>query len=560
MNIIIQGLNKKIVLNNNNYITEGGEGKIFGSNNLIFKILLDPKKLNITKINELSKINIDNVISPQNIVLTENNQAIGYTMKWIKNTVPICKLFTNDFRNRFSISPNVIIDLINRLCSDIDKIHKLGFVIVDGNELNYLIDINDFKTPYFIDVDSWQTKNFPATAIMPTIRDYHSKNFNDLSDWFTFAILACQLFIGIHPYKGRHPNFKMSDVINRMKSNVSIFNSEVSLPKATRDLSLIPDNYKQWLISVLEHGKRLPPPLIAGSIIVPIIKIENTLNSFITKLIKETETIILNYTNEIIKTENKLYYRRYEYPCNVNTDFVFSKKSLTPLKVEIENNKLKISYLNGIEIPSNFSCTDKTIINECLYIKNENNVLEVDFEEINDKLIPVVKSKWNILENSTTFFNGIIYQDVLGVPYFLIPYKNNLGKSACCIKQILELKNNKILEMKHELGVVFVIAYDQNEQGYKRFIFKFDDSYTNYKCIVTTDFDLHIPNFVVLDNNIVVSINPLEEVELFNRNIDNDKINILKDDGITFDMKLCKFGTSVFYRKNNKLFSLTMKK
>ena len=74
---------------------------------------------------------------------------------------------------------------------------------------NFLID-RDMQHVLFIDVDSYQTAGFPATAIMDSIRDRHSSTYSAGTDWFSFAILAFQMFVGVHPYRGKHATLAVS--------------------------------------------------------------------------------------------------------------------------------------------------------------------------------------------------------------------------------------------------------------------------------------------------------------------------------------------------------------
>jgi len=72
---------------------------------------------------------------------------------------------------------------------------------------------NNYKTPIFLDVDSYQTPSFHADALMESVRDplIQNNKFTELSDWYSFGIVVFQMYIGIHPFKGRHPNFKKNE-------------------------------------------------------------------------------------------------------------------------------------------------------------------------------------------------------------------------------------------------------------------------------------------------------------------------------------------------------------
>ena len=217
MEVFVENIGKVDLSENKDFKTQGGEGKIYIKNNVVYKIYIDyTKTIKKEKIKELSVLQHKNIIKPDNIIWTnqKKNKMIGYTMKYIENTEPLCKYFTNSFQNANNITSKNILELVYRLQETIHYIHTNKILIVDGNEFNYLVT-NKTQMPYFIDVDSYQTPSFPATAIMPSIRDWHTKGFNELSDWYSFAIIACQLFIGIHPYKGTHPNFSKKDLESR---------------------------------------------------------------------------------------------------------------------------------------------------------------------------------------------------------------------------------------------------------------------------------------------------------------------------------------------------------
>lgn len=561
MKVYIQNQSgQEINLTDRDYITEGGEGKIYGKDKFIYKLYSNPKKIIPTsKINELQLLNKSNILFPQSLILDKNKQPVGIVMLWIKNSVPICKLFTNDYRKRFNIKPQTILDLVNNMVNDIHYIHTKNCLIVDGNEMNYLVDSSTYNIPYFIDVDSYQTKSFPATAITPSIQDFHSKNFSELTDWFSFAIIAFQLFIGIHPYKGNHPKYKKFELEKRMKDNVSVFNSSISLPASVRDFSYIPDNYRIWFETLFEKGKRELPPTIIGRIKISIAtKIIKSSNSFDLTIILETDSDIIKYYSGVSLDNNYAYYNKLKIPCNNETDIIFDKLTNNPIFVNIVNNKLEIKDNKQNIIPCNIQAINKVIINNMLFVFNGTSIIEVDIDEINNKQIVLVKAKWEVLPNSTKLFDGIIYQDILGVPYFMIPYKNVQGKTCCFIGEIKELKKYRIIEVKHDLGIIIVIGYKNNK--YSRFIIKFDKYYSQYNCSEEHNINYYIPNFVTLDNGIVVSINQDESVEIFSSRLDKNDIKIINDNMISSDMKLCKKGVNVYVRKDNKLYSLTMKK
>lgn len=200
MKYTVKGKNT-VDLDNKNFLAQGGEGSVYVISKTAYKIYNDPKKmLPIGKIQELSALTAKNIIKPENIILDNKNHEIGYTMRFVDDTYSLCQLFTKAFRQRNNLDHDTMFKLIQSLQNIVKHVHEKKILIVDCNELNFLAS-KDFKDIYAIDVDSYQTPNYPATAIMDSIRDRHTKVFNEGSDWFSFAILAFQMFIGIHPFK-----------------------------------------------------------------------------------------------------------------------------------------------------------------------------------------------------------------------------------------------------------------------------------------------------------------------------------------------------------------------
>ena len=226
MKVTIKGSNHAIQLNKNNFVASGGEGSIYTHSGTALKIYSNPKDvIPYAKIQELSAITNFNVIKPEKLVLGSHNIPIGYTMKHVSNTYALCQLFPKAFRDREGLTTEVVLKLVQRMQSTITDMHKIkGLLIVDLNEMNFLVD-KKFKEVYFIDVDSYKTEHFPPTAIAEAIRDYHSNSFNHLTDWFSFAILSFQMFVGIHPYKGKHPSIK--GIKDRMLANIPVFHNHL---------------------------------------------------------------------------------------------------------------------------------------------------------------------------------------------------------------------------------------------------------------------------------------------------------------------------------------------
>jgi hypothetical protein len=153
------------------------------------------------KLRELSVLAEPNIIRPEKILLDARKTPVGYSMRYVDRARALCQIFPRAFRVRNNLSSGSIVSLVRRLQDGVRYVHSKGILIVDLNELNFLIS-DDFTEIYFIDVDSYQTPSFPATALMESVRDRHSHGFSEKTDWFSFAVVSFQMFVGIHPYKG----------------------------------------------------------------------------------------------------------------------------------------------------------------------------------------------------------------------------------------------------------------------------------------------------------------------------------------------------------------------
>ncbi len=554
----------EVILTQNDFVAKGGEGSIFKKGNTSYKIYEDPKKMiPEAKIHELQIIQNQNVIKPKDIILNNKNTIVGFTMDWIEG-IPLCRLFTNDFRNRKGITEDTILQLVENMKLIINSIHKAKCFIVDGNEFNYLVDNKKFIFPYFIDVNSYQTPSFPATAIMPSIKDWHTKTFSELTDWFSFAIISCQLFIGIHPFKGKHPKYKKNDFENRMKDNISIFNPKVKVPAPTRNFNLIPSKYMAWFIDLFNKGKRIEPPELPGSItkIQVQIKLIQSTNNFEITFLKEFGSEIYYHSiifgSQVTKTKDKLYIGNRNFKVDQGTEILFTQKNITPILIKRDQNKIKLKCLdnNKTFLFPDLNCQDFMIINNILYIKNEGNFIETSFIEASNKITLIIKNTWKIMPYSSIIFSGVIFQNVLGKPYLVIPIPKIDGLSSCIIKEIPEIKDFKIIEAKHDCGVCVLIGFKKNI--YNKIILKFDTEYNKYSCRIIEDIASISINFITLKNSIVLLMND-DKLEVFSNNISNSNIKVFDDPDINSTMMLCKNGITAMFFKKNKLYKIKMK-
>lgn len=546
----IQGKGQ-VSLSDKDFLAEGGEGKVYLKGSTAFKIYEDPKKMiPYEKIMELSKLDRPNILRPKEVLLNSRKEQAGFTMDHISDSFPLCKLFTNDFRNANQITPDDILELVENIMDVTQFIHDQKILIVDGNDLNYLVTHKDVTIPYLIDVNSYQTPNFPATAIMPNIRDWTNDKFSTLTDWFSFAIISCQLFIGIHPFKGKHPSYKKNSLIDRIKDGVSVFNKDVRIPASTRDFSHIPTAFMEWYIKVFEKGERIPPPQIAGLLNVIQVQFETIegSNNFEIKLIVEKQIKILKY----------VYHMGNEhFSDSKDCEIIYSDMYNVPIIATTDKGKLVLTDLNKKSTINGLDLFAKALVyvDNKLFILSNDKFMQIDFLESGNDIIPFVNKANNhtIMPNSTVPFDGCLYSNLLGKPYLMIPQG---PKTLMSLKYIKELEKYKVIDAKYENNVCMVLGFKDGQ--YDKFILTFDDD--KYSCRIIDDVLVNDAiNFTVLKNGIVINILEDGVLEIFKNKVGHNQVKVIKDPIISNNMKLCSDGLNVKFFKGTKLYSLKVK-
>jgi len=253
----------RLELEDRHFLASGGQAKLYRIGDSVYKLYhRATNTIPSGKLTQLAVIASPRVILPQQLILDpDRHQPIGVTMPFIDHQTPLVKLLAPSFRFRHGIDQSKTIALLGAVDAVLQQVHRANCLVVDLNEMNILLD-SDYALPTLIDADSYQTPDHPATAISPSILDplVVNNRFSQKSDWFAFGVLAFQMFTGIHPYKGRHPQFKPGQWTQRMRRGVSVFDPQVRLPNFVPDLSSIPEPYLAWFRELFVHQGRPAPP------------------------------------------------------------------------------------------------------------------------------------------------------------------------------------------------------------------------------------------------------------------------------------------------------------
>ena len=563
MQVFVKGKKDKINLTKNHFIASGGEGSIYSRRGVAYKIYQNPKAvIPYSKMKELSSIQNSNVIKPERLVLSNKNKPIGYTMKHIPKTYALCQIFPKAFRDRTGMDTKNVLHLVQKMQRTIADIHKEQILIVDLNEMNFLVD-KKFDNVFFIDVDSYQTKSFPATAIMESIRDRHMVDkaaFSTLTDWFSFCVVSFQMFVGLHPYKGKHPTIKGME--DRMKANIPAFHKDVKFPKNVLSFDIIPQAYKDWYKAVLFEGKRFAPPTDPVQVIVIPVAITTVIGneSFDITEVVEYDTNVIKYIavngTRVTITADDLYIgnKKIFQTCNKNMHV-----AITPLL----NKVISATLIDGDVLLYNFSdenvpkhdikADDIMSYKDRIYIKNKDMISELNFVEIGKNIHAVPKHVGNVMENSSKFYDGVIIQNVLGsFVASVFPIAGVHHQIQCP-----EFKGYQIIDAKYRDNVLIIVASKKGK--YDKFILKFDSKFSSYSVRKVDDISYVGINFTVLENGIAVHINENEELEIFSNKKESNTVKVIDNSLISGDMKLFNNGVQVTFSKGKKLYKLKMK-
>ncbi len=555
VNVLING--NTLTLGQAEYKAQGGEGTVYVKNNMAYKIYHDPKKMiQEGKILELQKIKTENVLAPKAILYNPKTlKPIGFVMPYVDNTEYLTKLFSKQFKNDNNISITKIIEIITKMQNQLNSLHKEDIIVGDYNEMNFLID-SSFTIPYQIDVDSYQTKSFPCTAIMDSIRDRRLPfgKFDCMSDWFSWAIVTFQIYTGIHPFKGKHPAYKTTELDERMKNNISVFNSEVKLPKSCSDFSMIPKNQLDWYKSIFINNERTLPP-IAGAI--------GFVNGFTPMVITATGKFKINLINEYLEniidvnyfngftyviTKNNIY-------CNLSKCYTFKEKykqiklsnmiGTDPIIAYLQKDLVYFTTFDNNEI-NTISSSDLMSTEGRIYTISNGQLIENYFEKLGKilHLTCVVAQLCSIYK----VFEGVIIQDIFGKRHLTIPYEHK----KCTDIEIPELYQYRILDAKRIKNIMILIG--EKNSKYDRFVFFFNSDFSSYEVKITSDITYTLVNFMIKQNGMIATIINDDTLELF---VDNKRgTKELSDCPADINMKLIDGISKVTFINQNKLYSL----
>ena len=559
MKVIVEGKGSES-LTKQHYVAAGGEGQVFQKGGVAFKIMHDGKKpVPKGKMQELALIQRPNVLIPQNCLLDpKTKKHIGYTMRYVKGVEFLCKMFNANFCRDRNISPKMVVDLVREIQLTLIDIHKAQCLVVDLNEMNFLVDSKDWKTPYFIDTDSYQTPNYPATALMESVRDRTTppNQFSTGTDWFSFACVVFQLYMKIHPYKGKHPDFKPKDWSLRMDKNVSVFDPAVKLPPNCPDFGVIPSPHLYWFREVFVNKVRSAPPLPDGQIIVAVTsKIREVASFVIDELFQYTESIrramFAMGKCYIITSDGVLYdgkKRLAKLPSGHFDNIVFGYGEDGDVIVStIDNQKITFYDWKTKDVFGELQGDEIMSYEGKVYVRQGGELVGVTFTRFG-QVVRSLEVECNVFEPACKLYPGVAAQDIMGKCWLAIPSESDKLVNV----RVKELDGHRIIDARFESGICVVIA--EHKGKYHRWVITFgkQQSYT----VRSEDADSSDgATLTVLDKGLAISPLDGDRIEIYN----GQQIKLIDDSPIPPSTMLMHDGDTLLFAEGKSVYKVSIK-
>lgn len=556
-----------LVLRETDYVTSGGEGAIYRTGQTIVKLYNDPAKMSRDgmpdKIKMLARLQHAGIVAPQGLTFDEKRKPIGFYMPFVEGD-PLSRVIVSDYRTRTGFDDADARTLAHAMYDVVSYAHSKKALLVDANELNWLVNFTKGSAPQaiVIDVDSWAIGRWPATVIMPSIRDWQAKDFGDDTDWFAWGIVSFQVFTGIHPFKGRMDGYKPGDMIQRMKDNASVFAAGVRLPHSVREFSCIPGPLLDWYQATFQQGARGQPPspldtakpAVAARVLRAITTATGGL-VFEKLFDRAGDPAIRIWANGAVLLAS-----------GEVADIATGKKINNHVEsdaevVRLENGNWFIAETrfgdpyytvrvpDGAQLGQTISLATRRFfrMGERLFAVTDREMVELEVRDLGRPVITTGK-RWMIRVKSTTWLEDIAVQDIFGSAFLIIP----VGTDGVVQLRVPELDGANIVAGK--AGIRFaaftVLARDGS---YRKVELTFDKTITGYKAW-SGPADSADLNMGILPRGVVGTI--VNDGELAIVVPSTGAVNKIADRGITTALKLASWGEKLVYIADGAVWQL----
>lgn len=559
-----------VTIRESDHLATGGGGRVYRLGDTAIKILHDPHDLNVDVISIMAGLSHPHILLPKLVFDERGQNPIGVWMRF-SHGEPLSRVFTNDWRSRVGFEDKHAHILVDRIFGVADFAHNNYFWLVDFNELGMNVIFNRMRegdtAPEVYDVDSWVYKGcVPATVrVMPSIQDPHNRVGME-ADIFAIAIIAFQVYTGIHPYKGGLDGYKPKDMQRRMEEKKSVFEKGIRLNTAVRDFNCISPRLLEWFEGVFQYGERSVPPS-------PFEK------GGVSKTAR-AQRVIVTATGTLIY--EKLFADSLDnairvYRCGVvllrsgkMIDLSTKKQIATVNSHEAEVAEMQTGWLisdkgvNGFE----FKYIDRTRLQEQqlpltlkgygvvtyesrMFLVTDQGLTELTLRVFSARAILTPGQNWGVMVNSTRWFDGVGVMDAMGAMFLIAPF----GTNAVAQVRVKELDGLRIVNAKAGNRFVVLITVDKNGD-YKKIELTFDKEYKTYQ-VWQAQSDTAELNMALLPKGVGATIVRDGELVIFVPT--NGTVNKVSDKDVTTTMILGNWGDRVVYTRDGAVWSIRMK-
>lgn len=570
MKVFVRGQGT-VTLAPEDFVARGGQASVYAKGDVALKLFTDPDLMvPVGKLRELAAIDDPDVIRPEALIEDpKSGRAIGYTMRYLGSTRPLCQLVPPSFRSRHGIGPADVTRLVERLRALFEAVHRSGALVVDANDMNFLVDAN-YDRMFAIDTDSYQTRNYPATAVTPSILAPFAVDasgaaaFSTDSDWFAFAVLAFQLFVGAHPYRGGHPTVK--SMSQRMAMRLSAFDARVSLPPTALGVGAIPAAYADYLKAVLQDGERGAPPRdlltdVGATMRTPTrprlddgrpgaLAIERvaTFPAAVRSMLETRDgSVVVECEGELRSLDGRLL-AKVASPIRA---LVLSPRFGRPIAAVHGSEGVVLRDLGtGLTLEPPGRIDDVTSGGGRLIARIADTLVELAIHEVGATAIVSPRVVGRVLPRATRLFEGVAYQSLLGAAYLSL-----LGVEGGYHQlRVPELDGARIVDARADRNVVVVVVASGERRD--RAVIRISDRDGAYDLRWAHDVEAEVPDVVVLDTGICLMRSEGSKVEVFSCRPHSNSVRVLDDERLE-GLRLARHGGSALAFSGDVVYRLS---
>lgn len=259
-----RGKDTNVSISDSDFVASGGEKSVYRKGQVAYCVYHNRRHVTPeAKIRELAKVSHDGFITPTGLLLDAKGSRVGEVLPFIENANVLVELFSNGFRKKNGVTHQTDLAVLSQMFDITCAAHSAGVILVDHNDMNWLVGKGGKGPVSLIDTSSAKTPSFPAMAIKPAIRDPEAADWTEESDYYSLAVLTAWLWCGIHPFTVLVSGFS-GDMLEKQKLGLSIFSSKAELNASVRPHSSMPKKLKEWVVAHLTSKERPFPPSISG--------------------------------------------------------------------------------------------------------------------------------------------------------------------------------------------------------------------------------------------------------------------------------------------------------